>query len=148
MGYDVRPAPVIRAQGVDRRARIPPLKRADVLGVRPGEGVDHLVVVAHREQVVQGQGEQPEHQELHGGEVLDLVHEDRIEAVLVDPTRNGMLQEDFHGPEQLLVKGHQGFRVHPAIHFIAYPARLVTIEPFDLDTGVVPAEGNQRSPEP
>ena len=51
--------PVVRAQGVDLRARIPPLKRADVLGVRPGEGVDHLVVITHREQVVQGQGEQP-----------------------------------------------------------------------------------------
>ena len=97
--YDLRPAPVVLAQGVDHRARIPPLKRADVLGVRTGEGIDHLVVVAHGKQVVQRQGEQPEHQELDGGEILDLVHQDRIEAVLVHGTRPGVGEQDFHGAE-------------------------------------------------
>ena len=68
--------------------------------------------------------------------------------MLVDRTRSGMLQEDFHGAEQLLVKGHQGFLIHPAIHFLADSVRLAPVESFDLDTGVVPADGKQRSPEP
>ena len=145
-GYDVRPAPVIRPQGVDRGARIPPPERTDVLGVGTGEGVDHLVVIAHGEQVVQRKGEQPEHQELDGGEVLDLVHHDRIEAMLVKGPGPGVGEQDFHGAEQLLVKGHQGLLVHEAFDFGTDPADLAPVESFDLPAPFISAYGYQRSP--
>ena len=45
------------------------------LGVGARVAVDHLVVVADAEHVVGGRGDEPQHEQLRGREVLELVDE-------------------------------------------------------------------------
>ena len=74
------------------------------LGRRPRIAVDDLVVVADPEAVEARRGEQPDHQQVGRGEVLELVDEHAPAPGLGRRSGVGIGQEDLDGPVDLLVE--------------------------------------------
>ena len=73
------------------------------LGVGAGVAVDHLVVVADAEHVVRGRGDEPQHEELRGREVLELVDEQVPALGLRGAAHVRLAQQHFDRAVDLLV---------------------------------------------
>ncbi len=78
----------------------------DVFDARPAPAVDGLVVVAHHEQVAAAAGQQAQPGILDGVGVLELVHQDVAEAVLVVGQDLGVVAPQFMGAQQQFGEVH------------------------------------------
>ncbi len=91
----------------------------DVLDLRAAPAVDRLVVVAHHHQAVAALGQQAQPGVLHGVGVLELVHQDVPEALLVMGQQAGVVAPQVEGAQQQLGEvDHAGARAGRLVGFI------------------------------